>query len=81
MLSLPSNDSAGADPGVMMAIAARPAGRSRLHRMARLPRWLAGRQHRGDHPLRGVLAAQIPPVAVRLRRDWNAVRALIERTP
>ena len=28
-------------------------------------------------PFARCIAAQIPPVAVRLRRDWNGVRALI----
>lgn len=40
--------------------------------------WLAGAEHRVIIPYAGVLADLIPPVAVRLRRDFGTLLALVE---
>jgi hypothetical protein len=40
-------------------------------------RWMATANQRVVIPYARCVAVQIPPVAVRLRRDWNAVRAVI----
>jgi hypothetical protein len=39
--------------------------------------WLASAEHRVSIPYAGVLAELVPPVAVRLRRDFRAVLSLI----
>lgn len=79
MFSLPSNDSQAQTRAVMMTASAddEPARELDLSEWHAYQRWLVTANHRVTVPYATCIAAQIPPVAVRLRRDWNAVRALI----
>jgi hypothetical protein len=44
----------------------------------RFQEWIAHANHKVDVPFAHDLSKVIPPVAVRLRRDWNAILGLIE---
>jgi hypothetical protein len=78
MLSLPSDDSRAQTRAVMIGAASeRKRGEADLSQWHDLQRWLAQQPAAISIPYAACVAAQIPPVAVRLRRDWNAVRSLI----
>lgn len=79
MFSLPSNDSKAQTRAVLVSSSADDES-AREHDFSEwhdYQRWLAGANHKVTIPFALCIAAQIPPVAVRLRRDWNGVRALI----
>jgi hypothetical protein len=79
MLSLPTDDSAAQTTSIMRAIAAgqraEAADFSEWHAYAR---WIAAGNHKVVIPYARWLADNIPPVAVRLRRDFRALLRLIE---
>lgn len=79
MISLPSNDSQAQTRAVLLGASAerKRASDGSLDEWHQLQRWLAQQPTRVVIPYATCVAAQIPPVAVRLRRDWNAVRSLI----
>ena len=79
MLSVPSNDSKAQTRAVMLESSGeRKRAGADFTEWHDLQRWLAGQDTAGVAiPYAACVAAQIPPVAVRLRRDWNAVRSLI----
>jgi hypothetical protein len=78
MLSLPSDDSRAQTRAVMIGAASeRKRGAADLDPWHDLQRWLAQQSAAVTIPYAACVAAQIPPIAVRLRRDWNAVRSLI----
>jgi hypothetical protein len=80
MFSLPSNDSKAQTRAVMLSSSGDDdggGGGPDFSEWHAYQRWLAQANHRVTIPYARCVAAQIPPVAVRLRRDWNAVRALI----
>ena len=79
LLSVPSNDSKEQTRAVMITSAEekKRAGAD-LADWHDLQRWLAADGRRDVViPYAACVAWQIPPEAVRLRRDWNAVRSLI----
>ena len=78
MLSLPSNDSKAQTRAVMLQSSAdgnapKPTSPNGTTCSGGSPPATA----RWSIPYAACVAANIPPVAVRLRRDWNAVRSLI----
>jgi hypothetical protein len=79
MLSLTSNDSKAQTAAVMVVSADddEPGRISDLGDWHDYQRWLADARREVTIPYARCVAAQIPPDAVRLRRDWNTIRALI----
>ena len=79
MLSLPSNDSKAQTRAVLLMSSDddAPAREPDVGEWHDYQRWLAGANTKVTIPFARCVAAQIPPSAVRLRRDWNTVRALI----
>jgi hypothetical protein len=80
MLSLPSDDSQAQTRAVLIGAAGerkRADSDDANGDWHQLQRWLASQPAAVTIPYAACAAAQIPPVAVRLRRDWNAVRSLI----
>jgi hypothetical protein len=78
MLSLPSNDSKAQTSTVMIRSADDDDDQAPdFSEWHAYQRWLAGANRRVTIPYARCLASQIPPEAVRLRRDWNTVRSLI----
>ena len=79
LLSVPSNDSKEQTRAVMITSAEeKKRADADLADWHDLQRWLAADGRRDVViPYAGCVAWQIPPDAVRLRRDWNAVRSLI----
>ena len=79
MFSLPSNDSQQQTKRVLVGSSADddPGPDPDFSEWHAYQRWLATASRRVTIPFARCIAAQIPPVAVRLRRDWNAVRSLI----
>lgn len=79
MLSLSTNDSASQTQAIMRQLAAGSAQDSPdLTEWHNLQIWLAGAERRVVIPYAGFLANNIPPIAVRLRRDFRAILRLIE---
>lgn len=79
MLSLSTNDSASQTQAIMRQLAAGSAQDSTdLTERHNLQIWLAGAERRVVIPYAGFLANNIPPIAVRLRRDFRAILRLIE---
>jgi len=80
MFSLPSNDTAAQTKAVLVGSAQDDESSGPdpdLSDWHDYQRWLATANRRVTIPYATCIAGQIPPVSVRLRRDWNAVRALI----
>jgi hypothetical protein len=80
MFSLPSNDSQAQTRAVMLGASSDDdldGDGPDFSEWHDYQRWLASSNRRVTIPYARCVAAQIPPVAVRLRRDWNAVRSLI----
>jgi hypothetical protein len=78
MFSLPSNDTKAQTRAVLLSSASDDGGQEPdLSDWHAYQRWLATANHQVTIPFAACIAWQIPPVAVRLRRDWNGVRALI----
>jgi hypothetical protein len=78
MLSLPTDDSAGQTTSVMKAIAAGQRTEADFSEWHAFARWIAAGNKDVVIPYAGWLAENIPPVAVRLRRDFRALLRLIE---
>ncbi len=78
LLSLTVTDSRKQTRDIMAALASEAGGEPPdLGRWHSLQGWLAAAEHRVSVPYAGELAAAIPPVAVRLRRDFGALLNLI----
>jgi hypothetical protein len=77
MLSLQTNDSAEQTRRVLLGIAAEDEADLDYADWHALHRWLKTADHAVTIPYRRELARQIPPIAVRLRRDFKSVLSLI----
>jgi hypothetical protein len=78
MLSLPTDDSAEQTTSIMKAIAAGQRNEADFSEWHAFARWIAAGNKNVVIPYAGWLAENIPPIAVRLRRDFRAVLRLIE---
>ena len=78
MLSLPADESEAQTRAVLAALAARKQAEPDYSEWHDYHRWLATANHRVTIPYASWLASQVPPVAVRLRRDFRSVLRLIE---
>ena len=78
LLSLATNDSSEQTAQVMLALADESTqSDDGIEDWCQLQHWLAGAEHRVTIPYAKLLAELIPPAAVRLRRDFGALLALI----
>ena len=77
MLSMTTNDSREQTSRVLAAIADETANHVDVAEWQQLQSWLASAEHRVTVPYARLLAELIPPIAVRLRRDFNTLLALI----
>lgn len=77
LLSIPIDDTPEQTRGVLRALAADEVAPPELGRWVALQEWLGASDHRVQIPYAGVLAELVPPVAVRLRRDFGAILNLI----
>jgi hypothetical protein len=78
LLSLTTDDSREQTKRVMKALA-EPSGQTvNLDEWQTLQTWLDSAEHRVTIPYASQLAENIPPIAVRLRRDFKALLALIQ---
>ena len=78
MMSVTVSDTREQTRAVLRAIASKPQSDPADAATWRNPQlWLAGAEHRVVIPFASELAEQIPPVAVRLRRDFGALLSLI----
>jgi Domain of unknown function (DUF3854) len=78
MLSLPTDDSAAQTTSIMKSIAAGQHNEADFGEWHAFARWIAAGNKNVVIPYAGWLAESIPPVAVRLRRDFRALLRLIE---
>ncbi|MGO9352480.1 MAG: DUF3854 domain-containing protein [Mycobacterium sp.] len=77
ILSLATDDSREQTARVLLELADEGNGDRDLEPWRDLQRWLGGAEHRVTIPFALRLAQQVPPVAVRLRRDFGSLLALI----
>jgi hypothetical protein len=77
LLSIPTTDTREQTQAVLRALANEQVMAVDLAPWQALQTWLEGAEHRVTIPYAQTLAAAIPPVAVRLRRDFGAVLNLI----
>ncbi len=77
LLSITVTDTAEQTRAIFHAIASEQTDVVDLEPWHALQEWLAGAEHRVSIPYARALAEQIPPVAVRLRRDFGMVLNLI----
>jgi hypothetical protein len=77
VLSLTTDDSREQTARVLLELADESDGGNDLEPWRDLQRWLAGAEHRVTIPYARWLAQQVPPAAVRLRRDFGSLLALI----
>jgi 5S rRNA maturation endonuclease (ribonuclease M5)/energy-coupling factor transporter ATP-binding protein EcfA2 len=77
MLSMTTNDSREQTSRVLAALADETAHHVDIGQWVQLQQWLAGAEHRVTVPYASRLASLIPPIAVRLRRDFGTLLALI----
>jgi hypothetical protein len=77
VLSLHTDDSSEQTARVLAELANESNGAGALEEWHALQRWLAEADHEVTIPFAAVLAENVPPVAVRLRRDFGALLALI----
>src|SRR5215216_3869562 len=77
LLSLTVNDTKEQTQDVLAALAEEDGETPDLGRWHALQEWLEGAEHRVTIPYAKALARLVPPVAVRLRRDFGAVLNLI----
>jgi hypothetical protein len=77
ILSLATDDSREQTARVLLELAAESGGDRDLESWHELQRWLSGAEHRVTIPYARQLAQQVAPVAVRLRRDFGSLLALI----
>jgi hypothetical protein len=83
MFSIPVTDTPAHTGAVLAAIAAGAAGQAQVTEVDPAPwhalqLWIEGGAREAVVPFAGALAAAIPPVAVRLRRDFVALLGLIQ---
>jgi hypothetical protein len=76
LVSVTVTDTPAQTKSVLLAIAAQRTPPD-LSAWRDLQTWLAGAEHRVEIPYARVLAELVPPVAVRLRRDFGALLTLI----
>jgi hypothetical protein len=76
-LSITTDDSRDQTARVLAALADETEHGVDLDEWIQLQRWLAAAEHRVTIPYAATLAKLVPPVAVRLRRDFGTVLALI----
>ena len=77
ILSLATDDSRAQTGRVLAELAHETNGDHNLQPWHELQSWLATAEHRVTIPYANSLAARVPPVAVRLRRDFKSLLALI----
>ena len=77
MLSIPVTDTPAQTAAVLHALAAPSTAPPDLREWQALAEWLALTNATVDIPFAAALAAAIPPVAVRLRRDFRTILTLI----
>jgi hypothetical protein len=77
MLSITTDDSREQTARVFAALADETGSDVDLDEWVQLQRWLANAEHRVTIPYAARLAELVPPVAVRLRRDFGTLLALI----
>lgn len=77
ILSLATNDSREQTARVLLEIADESNGHGDQEPWREFQRWLASQEHQVTIPYAKQLAQQIEPVAVRLRRDFGSLLALI----
>jgi hypothetical protein len=77
LLSVPVDDSPAQTRNVLREIARDGAGGVDFTPWHALQTWLAGSEHRVSVPFAATLAECIPPVAIRLRRDFGTLLALV----
>jgi hypothetical protein len=77
VLSITTDDSRDQTKRVFAALADETESGIDLDEWVQLQQWLATAEHRVTIPYAAALAALVPPVAVRLRRDFGTVLALI----
>jgi hypothetical protein len=77
LISLPTNDSREQTRAVLLQIAKVTNVEQDLSGWHDLQRWLEGAEHEVVIPYAEYVAERIPPVAVRLRRDFGAILQLI----
>ena len=79
MFSLPTNDSAEQTRNILLSMAAGPSpAAADFAEWHAYDDWLGHANHRVAIPYARYLAENVPPVAVRLRRDFRGVLRLIE---
>jgi hypothetical protein len=78
LLSLPMNDTQAQTRAVMLQQARGAVGEVDFESWHALQRWIDIAEHKVEVPYREFLARTIPPVAIRLRRDFRAILRLIE---
>ena len=78
LLSIPTNDSREQTKAVMLRLAEGNPREVNVQDWHALQDWLTTAEHRVTIPFASYLAEFIPPVAVRLRRDFKALLRLIE---
>lgn len=78
MLSIPTNDSAGQTKNILLALADEAITPVDTRKWHELQEWLWCQDNLVTVPFARELAENIPPVAVRLRRDFSAVLSLIK---
>jgi hypothetical protein len=77
VLSLHTDDSADQTRRVLLQLANEDRGSAELAEWRDLQRWLEGADHDVTIPYATALAGLVPPVAVRLRRDFGALLTLV----
>jgi hypothetical protein len=77
LLSFQTDDSREQTKRILAELAAEDDEDVDLDEWVQLQRWLQGANHRVTIPYAARLAELVPPVAVRMRRDFGAVLALI----
>ncbi|MGH7857720.1 MAG: toprim domain-containing protein, partial [Candidatus Binatia bacterium] len=78
LLSMTTNDTQEQTRRVLRQLAADEASEVDLGQWRALQEWLESAEHRVVIPYAAALAEAIPPVAVRLRRDFGAVLSLLK---
>lgn len=77
LLSLNTNDSREQTKSIFRALASEAESETDLSEWHQLQSWLQTAEHRVTVPYAHRLAELVPPVAVRLRRDFGALLALV----
>jgi hypothetical protein len=78
LISLPTNDTPAQTAAIFLQLAAGVSAQVDLREWHQLQAWLEHAERRVVIPFATFLARSIPPVAVRLRRDFKSILRLIE---